>query len=656
MLKKKNIAMTMAVATVATSVAPAFAAGFENKAVISTTDEASITALKEEIKGYLDVKYTEDATKLEGDAENLKGKCAYKVTVGSTEVTTVRELEKELSKLTKLNPTVDVKVEDLGHKVVDGEVVNWKTTQYKKGEVVEEAQEAAKTAGISESDIDVVDAKTISLKLQNNDEALVITEGNDKLDFTKVIHKKDAFDNFLDKDGKITTKEEDKVVLGFEKARETNLTTSETAEKGEEADKFDTKTLTVKFGNVNEKELKANELFNSKVGSFTAEGNELVKYIRDYNEKSDTDITYTDGENGLSLEINVPKKLEKSTRGAADYATIIVKGTKSEVATFKAALVDGTGVKVSTIAGTNRQRTAIEVSKAKYDAKNTADAVVLVSDYAIADGLAATPFAAQNNAPILLTGKDGISEEVMAEIQRVMKAEGKVYLIGGDGVLGQGVEKALDSKFIDFERIAGKNRQETSLEIARHMRSNEGVDKATEVFVTGGYGEADAMSIANIAAEKKAPILLVNQEGLTTEQARFVKDQKDTTAAYIVGGSTKVPTSVDADVKGLVEKDAKVTRLAGERRQETNAKVINEFATTVDKLYVAKSDDKGLVDALPGGVLAAEKGSIVVLATDNLDASQEAVLTKLAPKGAERTQIGYGIATKIWEAINKLVD
>ncbi|MBO3446492.1 cell wall-binding repeat-containing protein, partial [Clostridium sp. CCUG 7971] len=57
--------------------------------------------------------------------------------------------------------------------------------------------------------------------------------------------------------------------------------------------------------------------------------------------------------------------------------------------------------------------------------------------YAIADGLTATPFANAINAPVLLTDKNGISKEVMDEIERVMDNDGTVYLVGGESVLSK---------------------------------------------------------------------------------------------------------------------------------------------------------------------------------------------------------------------------
>ena len=122
MLKKKNIAMTMAVATVATTVAPAFAATLDGE-TISVKDTAKVEELKSEIKGYFATKYSKNSEDLK-ESDNA-GKSVYTVKVGANkdsleEIKTLDALEVELAKITEENPTLLITVEDKGHKTVDG--------------------------------------------------------------------------------------------------------------------------------------------------------------------------------------------------------------------------------------------------------------------------------------------------------------------------------------------------------------------------------------------------------------------------------------------------------------------------------------------------------------------------------------------------------
>ena len=102
-----------------------------------------------------------------------------------------------------------------------------------------------------------------------------------------------------------------------------------------------------------------------------------------------------------------------------------------------------------------------------------------------------------------------------------------------------------------------------------------------------------------------------------------------------------------------------VKRIAVVDRQETNAKVVKEFYAkdSFDTVYVAKSDNNSLVDALAVGVAAASetKAAPVLLATDSLSSSQESVLKGIANGKLEaKKQAGYGIAAQVWETLNKI--
>ena len=61
-----------------------------------------------------------------------------------------------------------------------------------------------------------------------------------------------------------------------------------------------------------------------------------------------------------------------------------------------------------TIIGNDRHDTAVKISK---DGWSSAETVILVNSGAIPDALTATPLAHAKNAPILLTGKDGLKKK-----------------------------------------------------------------------------------------------------------------------------------------------------------------------------------------------------------------------------------------------------
>ena len=650
MLKKKNIAMTMAVATVATTVAPAFAATLDGE-TISVKDTAKVEELKSEIKGYFATKYSKNSEDLK-ESDNA-GKSVYTVKVGANkdsleEIKTLDALEVELAKITEENPTLLITVEDKGHKTVDGITVDWKEGTYKKAEL----EDLLKIGG-NVTDTNKVDDNTISLTLKNNETPLVIKTGDVKINTTAPIYLEDSVGSKLDKDGNVTTDEDKFVVIGFKKEK-VELQKDDTKV---DYDLEEKRTFTVKYDEVETTDLKASDLYNFDIKRLEKQGNELVKYIAKYDVAKDSEGNLTPADivkEGNAIKITFVEK--KNTPAT----TVKISGSTKEITTLYKILNNEETPKVTTLAGLDRFETAIEVSKDAFEDKKATN-IVLVAGNSIADGLAATPFAKQENAPVLLTGTDKVSDNTMNEIERVLadKEEGKVYLVGGESNISKKVETQLKAKGLKIERIAGEDRFETSLEIAKKMTKTNSTD---EIFIAGGYAQADAMSIAAVAAKGGAeetdanPILLVPTTGLTKDQTKFVKNL-ETTKAYVVGGET----SVSADVEIALEKmpTVSVKRISGVDRQETNAKVVKEFYAkdSFDTVYVAKSDNNSLVDALAVGVAAASetKAAPVLLATDSLSSSQESVLKGIANGKLEaKKQAGYGIAAQVWETLNKI--
>ena len=87
------------------------------------------------------------------------------------------------------------------------------------------------------------------------------------------------------------------------------------------------------------------------------------------------------------------------------------------------------------------------------------------------DVLSISSIAAEMQYPILLVQKDGLSDAVKNEIAAIKPS--KVYIIGGEGVIGSIVENqvtqitSLDKA--NIVRIAGVDRYETSLAIAQYF-------------------------------------------------------------------------------------------------------------------------------------------------------------------------------------------
>lgn len=235
----------------------------------------------------------------------------------------------------------------------------------------------------------------------------------------------------------------------------------------------------------------------------------------------------------------------------------------------------------TSIIGENRYDTAAKIA----DNMGNYDTAILVNaDKSLADGLSASSLAGKENAPILLVKKDSIPKETLSRLQKVKK----VYIIGGTAAVSSNVTNQLAGK--EITRIEGSNRIETSENVAKLVGNYD------EAFiVNGNKGEADAMSVASVAARDKAPIILTNGTSSTQNKKSGVK-------YFVVGGEAVVSNS-------LVNKFGAV-RLSGSDRYKTNRAVVQKFYPNPGKLYYTKGNP--LVDALTVSSLAKNDGVVLV--------------------------------------------
>ncbi|AXU75178.1 penicillin-binding protein [Clostridioides difficile] len=285
-------------------------------------------------------------------------------------------------------------------------------------------------------------------------------------------------------------------------------------------------------------------------------------------------------------------------------------------------------VNASALTGTDRYETSIKISQAGWE---TAENAVLINDSAIADALAATPFAYKKNAPILLTGSSQINEKTLAELKRLKVKN--VYVVGGEASINEKSLDTIKSNNISVSRISGSDRYQTSMNIAKELNNISNISKIS--VVNGEKGLADAVSIGAVSAQNDMPIILTNENSNITEINNLFKNKK-IDKSYVIGGEYTVSKNIESKLQNP-------QRISGSTRNETNAKVIKEFYkdSKIDNLYVAKNgmnkqDD--LIDGLSVGVLAGKTKSPVMLVGNSLDYNQKELFKTMRFKSV--TQIG----------------
>lgn len=289
------------------------------------------------------------------------------------------------------------------------------------------------------------------------------------------------------------------------------------------------------------------------------------------------------------------------------------------------------------IKGNNRFSTATEISKMNYATGGT---VVLVNGNAVADGIAATPLAASENASILLANTNNLPSETANRMKEI--APQKVIIVGGENAVSKALEAKIANDYaVEVQRIAGKDRYATSFEIAKKL-----VESGAEIntaYIVAGTGEADALSVASKAGADKQPIILTGKDSIAPEMYAWLKEQ-NLEDAYFIGGNKVISDNVINSVNEITTNDVTANRIAGNNREETNAKVIEKLYTGgFSNVYAAKSNV--LVDALSAGPMAAQRNCPVVLVnTNGLTDAQKNVFSG---KYADHVyQIGGGVSFK----------
>ncbi|HBL6547598.1 TPA: cell wall-binding protein Cwp10 [Clostridioides difficile] len=306
-------------------------------------------------------------------------------------------------------------------------------------------------------------------------------------------------------------------------------------------------------------------------------------------------------------------------------------------------------VTVKKLKGADRFETAIKISQSGW---TKSDTVVIVNgeDKSMVDGLTATPLASVKNSPILLSSNEKLPQKTVEELKRLNPS--KVIVIGGNNSMPNSVVeaiKAVNSK-ISVQRIGGDTRYQTSINIAKEIDKTNNVSK---LYIGAGNGEADSLSIASLAGKEKTPIVLTQKDGVDNEAEQFIKSNK-VSNIYFIGGVEKISNKAIEQVGKIANKDISNNRVAGQTRQETNAKVIDKFysQSKLDGVVVANQDK--LIDALAVGPLAAKNNSPVILATNTLDKSQESSLK--GKNSSKLFEVGGGIDSSVIDKIKSLIE
>lgn len=302
----------------------------------------------------------------------------------------------------------------------------------------------------------------------------------------------------------------------------------------------------------------------------------------------------------------------------------------------------GYGV-VDRIAGSNAIGTAIAASQHNWadvgatgspigddpQGRIAAQAVVLSRSDAYYDALAGSAFATDAMAPLLLTPTDHLDPGVQAEIQRILPAGGKVYLLGGDAALSAAVQDQIAALGYDVVRFAGADMYDTAILVDKaipHSPSNF-------AFVATGENYYDALAAgaaAGLYSFGGTPIVLTQGTKMPAVSAAYLKSLiKNGVAPEVIGvGGPGYAAMENAISSGQLKWPANyaVVPFVGSNAIQTALDFVG-YSEGQEYGTAALATTSGWYDALSGGSMAAiDAGPLLLTPPNKLDPSVAAYL------------------------------
>ena len=301
---------------------------------------------------------------------------------------------------------------------------------------------------------------------------------------------------------------------------------------------------------------------------------------------------------------------------------------------------------VQRVAGPDRVATAADVSGWTFHGGR--DVAYLAASDDFPDALAAGPIAGAQDAPVLLTGPDGLDAAAAHELTRL--APDQVVLLGGDAALSEQVAddvEALDAVG-DVGRIEGPDRYATAVALATEAFP----DGASTVAVATGEAFPDALAAGPLVAADRGPLLLTRSDGLPDNVAAALADL-DPDRVVLLGGTSAVSQEVEGELEGLVGADA-VDRIAGEDRYATAREIAVSLGAPRDEGYVASGE--AFPDALAGTPLASGRGPLLLTRRDALPRPTAEAIEALGLDSAVLLGGANAVTDGVGNAVGNVID
>ncbi|MEE0247337.1 cell wall-binding repeat-containing protein, partial [Peptacetobacter hiranonis] len=186
-------------------------------------------------------------------------------------------------------------------------------------------------------------------------------------------------------------------------------------------------------------------------------------------------------------------------------------------------------LKVKRFGGDDRESTSMAVAEAIVGANDITRAYV-VGATGEADAMSIAGKAAEEKAPIIVSGFEGLSEETVDSLK-----DANVDVIGGDASVSESDFNNLKSVTKVVRRVSGSDRKATNAEVINTFYKGDFASQPQSVIVAKDDVLIDALTSANLSAVHHAPIVLGTKELSEAQVNAIVKNAKNAQKVYQVG-------------------------------------------------------------------------------------------------------------------------
>ena len=211
---------------------------------------------------------------------------------------------------------------------------------------------------------------------------------------------------------------------------------------------------------------------------------------------------------------------------------IIIAGGKLSISQKVENQIKELGIKQQRISGHDRFETAVKLGEQVRANSTNKKEIILVNGFNNIDALTAGSLAAKLNIPILLTESDQLNEIT----EKAIKDWGieKVTIIGGKTQVSETLKAKLRNSGITVDRLAGRTRVDTALEVAKAVNSDP--DK---VIFANKTAYPDALIAPYLSKAKEAPIMLIDKDEASVSVKQYLRDN-EIKESIILGGKLSI--------------------------------------------------------------------------------------------------------------------